>query len=221
MPDGTTRTDVASFIPTDATNLFSEGAFKEASKPGAKQDIGVEGFFAPTPQDDGTGVISSSSPVVNNPVLGVFVYQGTLNPNGRPQSVYSLDKSQLTQIGKGNLSVGQTLALPGGVSVTFDGWINWASIQVSHDPTQGYLVVVAVALVLGLMLSLTVRRRRVWLRTTPSSDGDPDSPTVVSVGGLARSDTGNFPGEFAELLGRLRAAVPPPAERVLSAAGKE
>ncbi|MDT4919811.1 MAG: hypothetical protein QOI15_713, partial [Pseudonocardiales bacterium] len=39
--------------------------------------------------------------------------------------------------------------------------------------------------------------------------GDAGSPTVVSVGGLARSDSGNFSAEFAEVLERLAAAGPP------------
>ncbi len=222
MPDGSTRTDTASFVPTDPATLLSEGAFKEAARPGAGQDIGIEGFFAPTPVDQGNGVIASASPVVRDPVLGVFVYRGTINPNGSAQSVYSLDdKSKLTRIGAANLVAGQTTTLPGGVTVRFDGWVNWASLQVSHDPTQGWLVAVAAAMVLGLLGSLTVRRRRVWLRITPDPDRGPDAPTVVSVGGLARSDTGNFPGEFEELVRRLREALPPPVDRELSAAGKE
>ena len=32
--------------------------------------------------------------------------------------------------------------LANGVTVTFDGWVPWASIQVSHDPAQGYLLLV-------------------------------------------------------------------------------
>jgi cytochrome c biogenesis protein len=46
----------------------------------------------------------------------------------------------------------------------------------------------------------------VWLRITPPSDPSDGSPTVVSVGGLARSDSGNFTAEFAALLERLQTA---------------
>ena len=148
-------------------------------------------------------------------MLGLFVYQGDVGNNGVPHSVYSLDPNlisshKLNQIGQANLTVGQTLKLKNGVQVTFDGWKQWVSLQVSHDPTQGYLLVAAVCMVVGLIGSLGVRRRRVWLRlvpgtptTTPGGDGPAGSLTLVSVGGLARSDSGNFTDEFARLTERL------------------
>ncbi|HZE48594.1 MAG TPA: cytochrome c biogenesis protein ResB [Jatrophihabitantaceae bacterium] len=220
MPDGSVQHDQATFIPSQPTTLLSEGAFQEQGKPDAKQDIGIEGFFAPTPQDMGNGVITSSAPQVDNPVLGIFVYQGTVNPNGQPQSVFSLNKSKLTQIGQANLRIGQTTRMPNGVTVTFDGWVPWASMQVSHDPTQGYLLFAAVAMVVGLIGSLSIRRRRLWLRITPAVAENQGSPTVVSVGGLARSDSGNFTTEFAGLLDRLR-GVATVAEPGLVSARKE
>lgn len=220
MPNGTVRHDTAAFIPTDAPTLFSEGAFKEQGGPvGTNRDVGISGFFAPTPVLGTDGVVRSASPEVNAPVLGVFVYLGSLNTNGRPQSVYSLDTTKMTKIGAANLAVGQTQTFPNGVAVTFDGWSPWVSMQVSHDPAQGWLLLSASAMVIGLLGSLGVRRRRIWLRLTPSADGADGSPTVVSVGGLARSDSGHFPAEFAALFDRLRQAVHPVAERV--AAGKE
>jgi len=207
MPDGSVQHDQATFLPTDPTTFYSEGAFQEQGKPDAKQDIGVEGFFAPTPVLNANGVITSASPRVNDPVLGIFVYQGTVNPLGQPQSVYSLNKSKLARIGQANLHIGQTSPrMANGVTVTFDGWVPWATLQVSHDPTQGYLLFAAIAMVIGLLGSLGVRRRRLWLRITPGEGSADGSPTVVSVGGLARSDSGNFTTEFAGILSRLRAA---------------
>jgi cytochrome c biogenesis protein len=146
---------------------------------------------------------------VANPVLGIIAYVGTLNPDGVPQSVYSLDTSAMKTIGSANLVVGETVKLSDGVSVTFDDWVPWASMQVSHDPTQGYLLIAAAAMVIGLIGSLSVRRRRLWLRITPGAAAEPGSPTVVSVGGLARSDSGNFSTEFADLLKRLQSAGSP------------
>jgi cytochrome c biogenesis protein len=212
MPDGTMRHDTAVFLPQDATTLLSEGAFKEQGAPGKKQDVGIQGFFAPTPQETSDGVFTSVAPQANNPVLGIFVWQGDLNYNGLPQSVYSLDTSKMTKSGAANLTVGQSQTFANGVSVTFDGWVPWASMQVSHDPSQGYLLFSAVAMVLGLLGSLGVRRRRVWLRMAPSVDGADGSPTVVAVGGLARSDSGNFGTEFAGLFERLRGAAAAPEQ---------
>lgn len=209
MPDGTVRHDTATFIPRDAATLLSEGTFKEQGAPDKNQDVGISGFFAPTPVDGGDGVIRSASPRVDNPVLGIFVYQGNLNYRGLPQSVYSLDTSKMTRLGAANLTVGNSKTFANGVRVSFDGWLPWASLQVSHDPSQGYLLAAAAAMVLGLFGSLGVRRRRLWLRITPSAQAEDGSPTVVSVGGLARSDSGNFSTEFTALLARLRGSAAP------------
>jgi cytochrome c biogenesis protein len=214
MPDGSVVSDTEAFIPQNASTFLSDGAFKESSTPGKNLDIGISGFFAPTPLDEGGGIISSSSPQVNNPVLGIFVYKGDLNYQGQPQSVYSLDTTKMSKLGGVNLRIGQTKDFGGGVSVTFDGWVPWASLQVSHDPSQGYLLFSAVAMVVGLLGSLGIRRRRLWLRLTPSAEVSGDSPTVVSVGGLARSDTGNFTTEFAGLLERLKDVATAVPERV-------
>jgi len=221
MPDGSVRHDVSSFIPQDPSTLYSEGVFKEQGVDGAKQDIGIQGFFAPTPHDNGGGVFTSSSPKVDNPVLGIFVWFGDLNLNGLPQSVYDLDTSKMTKIGTANLKIGETRTFSNGVSVTFDGWVPWVSMQVSHDPAQGYLLFAAIAMVLGLMGSLGVRRRRVWLRisSAPARGGSDSSHTVVQIGGLARSDSGNFSAEFSALLERLRSGSAPTSELV--GAGKE
>jgi len=57
------RHDTAVFIPQDASTLLSEGAFKEqGGAVGTTHDIGITGFFAPTPQNNGDGVITSASP---------------------------------------------------------------------------------------------------------------------------------------------------------------
>ena len=207
MPDGSVRHDVQNFVPTNGATLFSEGAFQETGRPGEKEDVGIAGYFAPTPVDQGKGVFASASPAVNDPVLGIFVYTGEVNANGAPHSVYSLDLSHLHKIGRANLRIGETKQFPNGVSVRFDGWVPWATLQVSHDPAQGYLLISALAMVLGLLGSLAVRRRRLWLRiASPARDGADGSPTVVQVGGLARSDSGNFTNEFAGLLERLAGA---------------
>jgi cytochrome c biogenesis protein len=207
MPDGKTVSDVAAFVPTNATTLLSEGAFKEQGKPGANQDVGISAFFAPTPMDTGNGIITSLSPIVTDPVLGVRVFTGDLNYTGIPQSVYSLDTTKLNKVGMANLTTGQskTFTGPNGpVTVRFDGWVPWASLQVSHDPAQGWLLLAAVAMVVGLLGSLAVRRRRIWVRVQ-TAEGE--SHTVVQVGGLARSDSGNFTAEFGGIFERLRESV--------------
>lgn len=227
MPDGSVVHDTQNFIPDDLSTLQSEGVFKEQGPQGGNADIGISGIFAPTPAFDSTGqIVRSVSPRVSNPVLGLIVYKGNLNINGLPQSIFQLDSSKMKEIGRVNLTIGQTKTFAGGVSVRFDGWKPWVSIQVSHDPAQGYLLWSAALMVLGLFGSLGVRRRRIWLRLTPSDSAAAPSLTVegtkVEVGGLARSDSGNFTTEFEGLLERLRGAGAPAAELIPAAsAGRE
>jgi cytochrome c biogenesis protein len=219
MPNGTTVTKSANFVPTNTSTYLSEGVIKFPNFKNANQSIGISGIFAPSPLLDG-GVLSSFSPRVNHPMLGIRVYRGNLNDNGLPQSIYTLDTTRMRQIGAKNLAVGKTGAFADGVTVRFDGWIPWASIQVSHDPAQGWLLWSALAMVVGLVGSLGVRRRRIWLRLTPATGTDGESLTVVSVGGLARSDSGTFATEFAALLSRLHAAGKP-VQQELIPAGRE
>jgi cytochrome c biogenesis protein len=204
-PTGRVITDTEPFLPIDASTLYSQGAFKEPGPLGASKDVAISGFFAPTPVQTSAGVYTSTSPRVDHPVLGIFVYVGDLNPNGTAQSVYRVDPSHMRRIGAANLRIGQTRTFPDGVSVTFDGWIPFVNLQVSHDPAQGWLLLAALAMVFGLGASLGVRRRRIWVRVGHTGT----SPTVVQVGGIARNDSGNFPAEFAALVERLRAAGTP------------
>lgn len=220
MPNGTVlRGITAAFLPQDAY-FTSEGAFAVQGmncSTGKGTDVGLQGLFAPDGVERTTGVVSSASPQPRHPMLALLAYAGDLGGcNGQPHSVYSLDQQQiatgkLKPVGKANLTVGQTMRLAGGATVTFDGYAQWASLQVSHDPAQGYLLIAVGAMVAGLIGSLTVRRRRLWMRLSPAGDDDVDagkSRTRVTVGGLARSDSGNFTAEFAALAHRLHAVAP-------------
>ncbi|HST47662.1 cytochrome c biogenesis protein ResB [Jatrophihabitans sp.] len=225
-PGRTPVTDTEPFLPEDDL-LTSEGAFKLPGRDGTSDDdLGLSAIFAPTAVITG-GVVSSISPVANAPVLAVLAYTGELNPGGQPQSVYSLDAKQiaagkLKQVAAQNLGLGESMRLPDGTVVRFDGYRQWANLQVSHDPSQTALLVAAVLMVLGLLGSLAVRRRRLWVRIAPPVPG---ARSVVSVGGLARNDSGNFTAEFTALVAQLSAAldagppVAPAAAPVGSAAG--
>jgi cytochrome c biogenesis protein len=213
-PGRTPVTDTQPFLPEDAV-LTSEGAFKLPGRDGTSDDdLGLSAIFAPTPLIAG-GVVTSVLPEVHDPVLAVLAYTGVLNPNGQPQSVYRLDTEQiatgkLKQVGAANLRTGESMTLPDGTVIRFDGYRQWASLQVSHDPSQTALLVAAVLMVLGLLGSLAVRRRRLWVRIAAPVPG---ARSVVSVGGLARNDSGNFSAEFTALVAQLSAAldVGPPA----------
>ncbi len=207
--------DTEAFLPEDQ-NYTSEGAFSFPgvdSQPGT--DIGLSGVFAPDPQI-ANKVVTSISPQPSQPVLALLAYKGTLNPNGQPQSVYSLNaeaisSGKLKQVAAKNLSVGQSITMPDGTTVRFDGYKQWATLQVSHDPTQLFLLIAAVLMVVGLLGSIGIRRRRLWLRITPDTSGGPSERSLIAVGGLARSDSGNFSAEFIAVVERLTAAMGPPS----------
>ncbi len=204
----------APFLPQDG-QLLSEGAVK---LPDARPDqLAIFGLFAPTAVLSADGVLSSLSSRPDAPGVAIAVYQGDLGlDSGRPQSVYSVDQTQidrgaLREVARANLAPGGSVRLDDGTSITFDGYREWATLQVNRDPGQSLVLGSAVFVVLGLLLSLAVRRRRVWLRITrdpdgenPSADASAGGRTVVAVGGLARAEAGSFGVEFARLVGRLR-----------------
>jgi cytochrome c biogenesis protein len=98
---------------------------------------------------------------------------------------------------------GESWALPQGHgTVTFDGFKQWASFTVAHDPGQGWALMSAIAAITGLALSLLVRRRRVWVKVSTSAQGD----TVVEVAGMTRSEHASVSDDVdaltADLTGR-------------------
>ena len=195
-------------LPQGATFL-STCAIKVPDARG--EPLAFEGVFTPTTvQDPETARVTSVFPAPENPALTVLGYRGDLGlDDGRPQSVYSLeDRSGLRPIGDGRtpvkLAEGQTWRLPGGGSLTFVETTEWATFQVTQDPGKIVALVAGTGMVLGLCLSLFVRRRRLWLRAVPAPDDDPAGRTVVEAGGLARTGAEAFDAEFAALVARLR-----------------
>ncbi len=218
-PAGRVALDAAvPFLPQDA-NFTSTGVVKvpdiAAAKDGKPQQLGFAGFFTPSTVLTPSG-LASNFPDIRNPVLTLNVWRGDLGlDSGVPQSVYRLETAKLTQLsdGKGGVAAralrpGQTWLLPGGGSLTYTGVEQWATFQVTHDPGNRTALAASAAIVVGLLLSLRVRRRRVWVRATPAPGADSGRRSVVSAGGLARTDSDAFAEEFEMLAGRLR---PPPA----------
>ncbi len=54
--------------------------------------------------------------------------------------------------------------LPGGLTLTVDGIRNYAVFSVKYDPGKGLVLWAAIAMLTGLIGSLLVRRRRMWIR---------------------------------------------------------
>jgi cytochrome c biogenesis protein len=206
FPNGQKRTQGIQWLPTDQLTLASEGATKfdppgvTDSEQRRKNQIAVTGLLAPTPLLHGS-ILNSKFPALNNPMVAVDVYRGDLGvDDGRGQSIFSIDQKlveqgRLQKVARKNLALGEEIALDDGTRVRFDSVNDWVSLQVSHDPTQGYVLAFAVLIILGLGVSLTVKRRRVWVRATAREDGR----TLVEVGGLARTDQAGYGEEFTRL----------------------
>lgn len=170
------------FLPQDG-NLTSTGVLKA---PDATPAIGIEGLFLPTAAVDDVRGPHSTFPEADDPAVFLSAWAGDLGlDSGVPQSVYRLDTEAMTQLGIEALRPGESWALPGGNgTVEFVGLTRWASFQIAHDPGKEAALGAAIVALAGLMLSLFVQRRRVWVRASDDSEGT----TVVSVAGLARSD---------------------------------
>lgn len=209
-PDGESRTHTIQWRPVDQTTLLSEGATK-FDPPGVtdprkrrEQQLAVTGLFAPTAALQGS-LLTSASPELTDPAVAVDVMRGDLGvDSGRGQSIFEIDQSmvdsgRLERVARQNLKLGERITLDDGTTVSFDGVRRWVSLQVSHDPTQGWVLGFAVAMFLGLGLSLFVKRRRLWVRATPVAGSDDLRHTVVEIGGLARTDQAGYGEEFTTI----------------------
>ena len=220
---GHSVTQVAAFLPQDG-NMTSTGAimFPDVNidpKTGSnvnpttfvKQQVGFAGFYYPTVSStDPTDAAGSVYPAEDNPMLVLVAYRGDLGiDNGVPQSVYALNQAQ---IDSGRLRAvdpssplrlrpGQTAKLDDGSTIQFLGTRQWVSLSLRYDPGEKLVLGGAIALVVGLLLSLTGRRRRIWFRVVPERSTDGRTVSVATAGGLARAEYASFPVEFDGIVG--------------------
>ncbi|MDI9831922.1 cytochrome c biogenesis protein ResB [Streptomyces sp. NPDC004822] len=207
--------DAVPLLPLDG-NVTSTGAIKVMDgyrdAKGKWDQLGFQAFLLPTyvPGNE----LASQFPALLSPVMNVEAYHGDLGVNsGLPQSVYQLNKKNLTgfkddkgaQLRK-NLRPGDTLTLPNGAgSITFEKEIKeWAGFQIARQPGSGWALAGALAAIFGLAASLFIQRRRVWVRATTGDDG----LTVVEMAGLGRSESAKVPEELGDLAGILYDQAP-------------
>ncbi|MBX3091619.1 MAG: cytochrome c biogenesis protein ResB [Cryobacterium sp.] len=205
------------FLPQDA-NLTSTGVIRVPDA--LPEQLAFRGFFYPTAGQLSSGALTSIHPDLRNPVLTLFAYSGDLGlDSGIPQNVYALDPKGLTQIAGGDSGVaaielqpGQTVDLPDGLgSVTFDtvspdaaegDWSHsvprFASLDIHHDPAQGWVLLFVILGVLGLLSSLFIPRRRVWVKAVELPKGG----LRLEYAGLARGEDPGLDGAVAAIAER-------------------
>jgi cytochrome c biogenesis protein len=199
------------FLGQDAM-FTSSGAIKVPdANPKTGQGLGFQGYFLPTAEAQIGGMPSNIFPASLNPLLLLAVYSGNLNMNGgEDQNVYALDTSKMKQVDvKGDnaagasagvnaieLKPGQTVTLPDHLgSITFNSVDQWVQLNIAYDPGQTIALIAALLAVLGLLGSLRIRRRRIWVRVTGQADGS----RLVEVAGLARTEGATPTAEVTEL----------------------
>ena len=186
--------DAVVFLPQDG-NFTSTGVIKV---PDADPQLGIQGLFLPTAAVDDLRGPHSTFPAADDPAVFLSAWSGDLGlDEGTPQSVYTLDTSQMQQLGLESLRPGQTWVLPEGAgSITLTGWQRWASFQLAADPGQQVALISALMALLGLIGTLLIRRRRVWVTVA-------GEPPTIEVAGLSRSESTNLNDD----LQAVRAAV--------------
>jgi cytochrome c biogenesis protein len=226
---GHSTTGVFGFLPSDMNETSSGAAVfpdvnidpKTASNTDphtfVKQQVGFAGFYYPTISPDPL-VAASVYPAEDDPLLVLVPYEGDLGlDSGVPQSVYAINQAQvdsgrLKDVGDPKnpirLRPGQSATLADGTTVQFLGTRQWVSLSMRYDPGEKLVLAGAVALVIGLLLSLTGRRRRVWFRVLPRDPADGRTVSVAAAGGLARAEYASFPAEFEAVV--VAAAGPDP-----------
>jgi cytochrome c biogenesis protein len=130
---------------------------------------------------------------------------------GDPQSVYVLNKDNMKLLTKPDgkmfrvdLFKGQTVRLPNGAgSVTLDSVDPWVRVQISRTPGQGVALAGVVLALLGLLGSLFIRPRRVWVRARREEETE-EGVTLVEVAGLDRSGGGDVSAELAQIVTALQ-----------------
>lgn len=211
-PNGESRTSIVQFRPDDPTFFLSSGAFRFDPPAGMypdlferrKNQIAIEGLFAPTAEFTGKkgALLQSSFPAMNDPAVAVDIYRGDAGlDTGRSQGLFSLDRElihtgQLKKEDRVNLKMGETTELADGTKIEFLGAKEFVNLQISHDSTQVWVLGASIMSLIGMVLSLGIKRRRVWVRLHPTADGG----TRAEFGGLARTDKAGWGDEFQDIV---------------------
>jgi len=142
-----------------------------------------------------------NDPRLVDPVLVVLPYQGDLHAN-QAQSIFTLDTTKLQLVGSQPLvlSLGKSGKLANGLQVSFSGLRRYTVLTLARDPGVPVMATAGTLILIGLIPSLYVTRRRVWLRAVsdPAAAGE-SGGARVELAGLALQGKLAFVEEFREI----------------------
>ncbi|WP_206448660.1 cytochrome c biogenesis protein ResB [Agrococcus sp. KRD186] len=170
---------------------------------GLDEQLGLRGFFYPTAGQLDTGAFTSVYPDLAYPLLSLQAFTGDLGLDaGVPRSVYALETDEMTQIAGGDsgtdaltLELGQTAEIPGGLgTITFEDVRRYGVIEVHVDYTQIAVFWIAMTIVVSLLGSLLIPRRRLWVKAAGGR---------LELAGLARGEDPALERAVDELAKRL------------------
>ncbi len=201
------------FLQTDG-NFTSTGVVK---LPDSDPQLGFQALFLPTAAVDEVRGPISTFPDLQDPAIFLSAWTGDLGlDDGIPQSVYRLDTSEMEQLGIKAIRPGETWEIPGGQgTVSLVGVKEYAVFDVAYDPARFYALGASIFAILGLMLSLFVPRRRVFVRVTATGTAagktatDEQTGDTIEVAGLSRTDKAGLKPAVDEIAEIVREIAPP------------
>lgn len=189
------------FLPLDS-NLSSLGIIKIPD--GLPEQVGIRGLLYPTVFP--STPFSSSHPDLRDPLLTLEVFTGDLGlDNGVGTNAYALDTDSLVEVAGRTadtptieLRPGDTAELPNGLgSIELSEIPRFVSLDVHHDAALGWIFLFAVLVTAGLITSLFIPRRRMWVKAVPTKGG-----IRLEYAGLARGDDPALPAAVVDLADR-------------------
>ena len=95
----------------------------------------------------------------------------------------------MQKIGLKQLKVGESYNFGEG-SITFNGWKPWVNLQIVDDPGKMYALLGAILAIAGLLASLFIRQRRIWIKIENG----------VEIAGLAKNGKAGLTEEIADFV---------------------
>lgn len=190
-------------LPIDA-NLSSICIVKVPD--GLDSQVGMIGLLYPSAVTLDTGALASNYPDLINPLLSLEVYVGDLGLDaGVATNAYALNTAELEQVAGRTadsptivLAPGETAELPNGLgTVELESIPRFVSLDIHRDPSQGWVLLFSVLVVAGLLTSLFIPRRRMWVKAVVGEQG-----VTLEYAALARGDDPTLEAAVAALADR-------------------